>query len=121
MLTLVDVVDPVETVAEAEPPIHGDRSTLPRDDSAGHNDPIGADPAAGHDEISVAGLCEPAAVKINEPIREETGKLLLPGRAREPPIRAEHEAAHAGQIEILPNHLTEIGRFRAQRHGRADH
>ena len=108
-------------MADPEPPIDGDRSSSRADDPAGHDDAVGTAPAAGDDEISVAGLREPPAVETNEPIREETAELWRSGRARDAPIRAEHEAADAGQIEILVNHLAEIGRLRGQRQVGADH
>jgi hypothetical protein len=67
-------------------------------------------------------LREALAVEPHEPIREAITELLLLRRARDPPIRAEHETADAGHVEILPHHLTEVGGFCRERHiGAADH
>jgi hypothetical protein len=43
---------------------------LRTDDLAGHDDAVGAGPAAGYDEIAVAGLGELPTVDMHEPIRE---------------------------------------------------
>ena len=96
---------------DREPPIHGDRATLLRDDPAAHDYAAGDCPAAGYDEFSVAGLRESAAVKINEPLGEIVAELPPLRRAGGAPMGAEHKSADAFQIEILPNHLDEVVGF----------
>ena len=79
------------------------------DDLARDDDVVSAGPAAGHDEISPAGLRELAAIETNEPLREQIAELVLLRRTRDTPIGTEHKATDAGQIEILVDHPMEIG------------
>src|SRR5215472_12134516 len=116
-----DILDLVDAFTEPEPPTDRDRSTLPRDDLANHDDAVGASPAVGYDEISVAGLCELSAIETNEPIREMIAELAPLLRARNAPVGTENEAADACQIEIPVDHLAEIVRFVAERHVGTDH
>src|ERR1700722_1549178 len=104
-----DILDSVMTVADRKPPIHGNRRALPGDDTAGYDDAVGGSPAATYDKIPVARLRQAPTVDIDEPLHEEIGKLLPLTRARDAPIGAEHKAGDAGQVEILPEQLSEVG------------
>jgi len=67
-------------------------------------------------------LRQAPTVDIDEPLREEIGKLLPLTRARDAPIGAEHKAGDAGQVEILPEQLSEVGGLSVYRQvGAVDH
>ena len=55
-------------------------------------------------------------------LREKIGKLLPFAWARDAPIGAEHKAGDAGQVEILPEQLSEVGSLSVYRQvGAVDH
>jgi hypothetical protein len=69
-----------------------------------HGSAIAAQRREQHPELPAAAgheRCEPPPLETNGPAGEAITELLPLGRGRRAPIGAEHEAADAGQIEIL--------------------
>src|ERR1700741_205506 len=115
-----DVLDLIKPVDATELKVQFVPRTLWRNDLAGHeNNPVRFGSTAGHAEFAAANLCKAPTVGEHDVFFQERSELLLLLRARGAPMGAKNKTRHPIQIEILAQHLTEIGQFLIQGRSRA--
>src|SRR5216684_4439752 len=104
----IDIGDLVGTAAD-QIPVDCDAAAAGANDLAGDDRLVAVRAHAGDAERLAAVCAEPGAVGAHEIFLEQPEKILLFLWRGDPPIAAEHELADAGQIEIVPEQLTEAG------------
>src|SRR4029077_13288710 len=88
---------------------------------AGHRHAGAIGPATVHPEAFAAILGKLLTIVVHKIVFEEAAELPPLRPARNAPIRTENKSGYFAKVEILAEHLVEIGRLLVQCRARPDH